>query len=94
LCSSTGAPDAAPFDAIHVGAAAASVPQALLDQLAPGGRMIIPVGPQGRDQRLLQIDKADDGSLSQQELMGVIYVPLVKVDDENDSDAKSSDDDN
>lgn len=64
------------FDAIHVGAAAATVPQALVEQLKPGGRMIIPVGTD--EQALMAIDKDEDGAVHQRRLMLVRYVPLVK----------------
>jgi len=67
----------APYDAIHVGAAAPHLPTALTEQLKPGGRLIIPVGPEGQNQVLLQVDKQADGTLQHQELMGVIYVPLT-----------------
>ncbi|KAH7301242.1 hypothetical protein KP509_23G017200 [Ceratopteris richardii] len=70
-----GYPDAAPYDAIHVGAAAAVVPDALVSQLKPGGRMVIPVGQFMQD--LIVIDKKSDGSLKQHSEMGVRYVPLV-----------------
>ena len=72
-----------PFDAIHVGAAAPEIPEALLRQLAPGGRMIIPVGPEATrsavetDQFLLRIDKDLEGKVETKKLMGVIYVPLT-----------------
>ncbi|XP_062909519.1 protein-L-isoaspartate(D-aspartate) O-methyltransferase-like isoform X1 [Mobula hypostoma] len=67
----------APYDAIHVGAAAAIVPEELLQQLKPGGRLVIPVG--GRDSRQLleQYDKAMDGNITHTPLMEVIYVPLT-----------------
>jgi protein-L-isoaspartate(D-aspartate) O-methyltransferase len=49
-----------------------------LDQLAPGGRLIIPVGPQGESQMLQQYDKAmDSNTITKKNLMGVIYVPLT-----------------
>lgn len=67
----------APYDAIHVGAAAASVPRALVEQLARGGRMVIPVGPEHGEQYLMQIDKDADGKVTESKLFGVRYVPLV-----------------
>jgi len=68
----------APFDCIHVGAAAESMPQALVNQLKNGGRMVIPVGTS--EQHLLEVNKGEDGKIDVKRLMGVIYVPLVKQD--------------
>lgn len=67
----------APYDAIHVGAAAHPIPDALIKQLKPGGRLFIPVGPTHGDQWLEQIDKDKDGKIVRQRLMGVRYVPLT-----------------
>lgn len=72
-----GLPQLGPFDAIHVGAAAPAVPQALLDQLARGGRLIIPVGQASQAQQLMQCDKGADGAVATKALLGVQYVPLT-----------------
>ncbi|MGE3960609.1 MAG: protein-L-isoaspartate(D-aspartate) O-methyltransferase [Dehalococcoidia bacterium] len=71
-----GAPEHAPFDAILVAAAAPEVPPSLLAQLAPGGRLVIPVG--SRDlQELLRVTKHADGSTSEERLGACRFVPLV-----------------
>ena len=68
-----------PFDAIHVGAAAARVPEALVAQLKPGGRMLCPVGPAGGTQRFLRIDVDAEGRAHTEALFAVRYVPLVET---------------
>lgn len=75
-----GFPEHAPYDAIHVGAAAAEIPDKLLEQLKNGGRMICPVGPQGETQQLVQYDKSDEGEITKKVLMDVVYVPLTDLD--------------
>lgn len=72
-----GWPASAPYDAIHVGAAAARVPEPLIDQLAAGGRLVIPVGPEGETQSLAVIDKLEDGNIIRRDTMSVMYVPLT-----------------
>jgi protein-L-isoaspartate(D-aspartate) O-methyltransferase len=73
-----GWPQAAPFDRIIVTAAPDHVPQPLIDQLRPGGRMVIPVGPPGQEQELLLITKQLDGGTVTQAKVPVRFVPLVR----------------
>ncbi|KAJ3295685.1 Protein-L-isoaspartate(D-aspartate) O-methyltransferase [Borealophlyctis nickersoniae] len=75
-----GFPREAPYDAIHVGAAAHPVPKALLDQLKAPGRMVIPVDNGLFGQTLCQYDKDANGTIQQTKLMDVIYVPLTDRD--------------
>lgn len=69
-----GLPGAAPFDAIVVAAAGLAIPQALLEQLVPGGRLIAPEG--GADQRLVLIERTGPSTWSRRELEAVRFVPL------------------
>ncbi|MQM19609.1 hypothetical protein Taro_052616 [Colocasia esculenta] len=70
-----GWPELAPYDAIHVGAASADLPPTLIQQLKPGGRMVIPVG--NIFQELKVVDKKPDGSISAYDETSVRYVPLT-----------------
>lgn len=69
-----GLPGSAPFDAITIAAAGLKIPQALLEQLAPGGRLIAPEG--GVEQRLILIERTGVASWKRQELDAVRFVPL------------------
>lgn len=73
-----GWPEHAPFDAIIVTAGAETVPAPLLAQLAPGGRMVIPVGRHGFGQQLRVIEKRVDGSLREENVLDVAFVPFVR----------------
>jgi len=72
-----GWPAAAPFDAIIVTAAPAAVPQPLIDQLKPGGRMVIPVGGASDVQQLLLVEKQSDGRTTTRRTLPVRFVPLT-----------------
>jgi protein-L-isoaspartate(D-aspartate) O-methyltransferase len=72
-----GWPEKAPFDGIVVTAAAPRVPQALVDQLKPGGRMVIPVGGAGDIQYLKLLTKRPDGGVEEKRVLPVRFVPLV-----------------
>ena len=73
-----GWPAAAPFDAIIVTAAPAAVPQPLIDQLKPGGRMVIPVGAPSDVQHLLLVEKQSDGRTTTRRALPVRFVPLTR----------------
>ena len=72
-----GWPDAAPFDAIMVTAAASHVPPPLIRQLKPGGRMVIPLGTQFMTQSLMLVEKQQDGSVITRQILPVAFVPLT-----------------
>jgi protein-L-isoaspartate(D-aspartate) O-methyltransferase len=72
-----GRRDGAPYDAILAAASGSHVPRPLVEQLAPGGRIVMPVGDPGWVQQLVKVTKNDDGTLVQQDLGGVRFVPLI-----------------
>ncbi|HUP20312.1 MAG TPA: protein-L-isoaspartate(D-aspartate) O-methyltransferase [Gemmatimonadota bacterium] len=72
-----GWPEKGPFDAIVVTAAAGHVPPPLVQQLAPNGRMVIPVGGAFQVQQLVLVEKAPDGSVTTRSLLPVRFVPLL-----------------
>lgn len=73
---SLGWAEHAPYDRIMVTAAAKRMPLPLIEQLAPGGIMIIPVGPSGW-QELMQVTKDNEGNIEQKKLLDVAFVELV-----------------
>ena len=74
--SPVGWEEEAPFDAIMVTAGAPEIPTVLTDQLAPGGRLVIPVGSEA-DQRLIKVVKHADGTLETALSVGCRFVPLI-----------------
>jgi protein-L-isoaspartate(D-aspartate) O-methyltransferase len=72
-----GWPESAPYDGIVVAAGGPAVPPALLDQLALGGRLVMPVGAERTDQTLLRITRQAAGEWKEEDLGGVRFVPLV-----------------
>jgi protein-L-isoaspartate(D-aspartate) O-methyltransferase len=67
----------APYDAIIVSAGGPAVPKALLEQLAVGGRLVIPVGSRTRTQRLLRVTRQSNDEYVEDDLGGVVFVPLI-----------------
>ena len=72
-----GWPERAPYDGIVVTAAAPAIPTALVEQLKPGARMVIPVGADGFIQHLKLVTKRADGGYDEREIIPVRFVPLV-----------------
>jgi len=73
---SMGYPEKAPYDRILVTAAAPNIPNPLVEQLKPGGIMLIPVGSVHFFQSLIKVTKGTDGKIRQENLGGVAFVPL------------------
>ncbi len=73
-----GWPEAAPFDAVIVTAAAGYIPPRLLDQLKPGGRMVIPVGSVYGVQNLILVEKNARGRTTTRHLLPVRFVPMLE----------------
>ncbi len=72
-----GWPEYAPYDAIIVAAGGPQIPQALKDQLAVGGRLVMPVGSEQRAQRLVRLTRLDEDEYEQETLSHVRFVPLI-----------------
>jgi protein-L-isoaspartate(D-aspartate) O-methyltransferase len=72
-----GCRDFAPYDAILAAASGSHVPRPLIEQLAPNGRIVMPVGDPGWVQELVKVTKQEDGILKQENLGGVRFVPLI-----------------
>ena len=75
----------APFDAILVAAAGRGIPPALVDQLAPGGRLVMPIGGQAWNQQLVKLTKLPDGRIEHAVLGEVRFVPLIGDEGRSDS---------
>ncbi len=73
-----GWPEHAPYDGILVTAAAPRIPESLIDQLKPGGRMAIPVGLPYSHQELMLVQKDEQGNITTKSVLGVAFVPLVE----------------
>ena len=72
-----GLPEYAPFNVIHIGAATAEIPKVLIDQLAPGGILMAPVGPISSFQKITIAEKDINGHLHYSSLLNVNYAPLT-----------------
>jgi protein-L-isoaspartate(D-aspartate) O-methyltransferase len=74
---SLGYPEEAPFDKITVACAAPDIPPPLIEQLKPGGRLVIPVGGQRFMQQLVIVNKLKDGTIKKKKTSGVAFVPMI-----------------
>jgi protein-L-isoaspartate(D-aspartate) O-methyltransferase len=73
-----GWPEQAPFDRIILTAAPLEIPEELIDELAPGGRLVAPVGSNA-DQQLVVVDKSATGHLSRRIIFPVLFVPMIHL---------------
>jgi protein-L-isoaspartate(D-aspartate) O-methyltransferase len=73
-----GWPEFAPFDAILVTAAPEQIPQPLIEQLAVGGKLVVPVGAQNRSQSLQVLEKGPDGDIGITNVLPVVFVPFTR----------------
>lgn len=74
-----GWPEAAPYDGIVVTAAASQIPPPLVEQLKPGGRMVIPIGGAFFAQQLMLVEKQADGGITTRQLLPVQFVPFTRA---------------
>jgi protein-L-isoaspartate(D-aspartate) O-methyltransferase len=74
-----GWPEAAPFDSIVVTAAAGQIPPPLVEQLEPGGKMIIPIGTPFSAQMLMLVEKQEDGTITTRQILPVQFVPFTRA---------------
>ena len=72
-----GWPDEAPYDVILAAASGSHIPTPLVEQLKPGGSIVMPIGSPGWSQKLVKATKREDGTLEQSDLGGVRFVPLI-----------------
>ena len=73
-----GWPEQAPFDRIILTAAPPELPQVLVDQLKPGGKLVAPVGPTAMEQELLLVEKSKNGNIRKRSILPVRFVPMVR----------------
>lgn len=85
-----GWPEYAPYDSIIVTAAASHIPEALLEQLKPGGRLVIPIGLPYMRQELMLVEKDNENNTHVKDILGVAFVPLQEEDAQGPSDEASS----
>ena len=72
-----GWPEHAPYDGIVITAAATHIPEALVEQLKPGGKLVIPVGESYMYQQLILVSKDEQGDIDTESVIGVAFVPLI-----------------
>ena len=75
---SRGWPEVSPFDSIIVTAAPEQIPPPLVEQLKIGGKLVVPVGSQGRSQSLQVLEKGPDGEMTTRDVLPVLFVPFTR----------------